>query len=91
MDKVLLLFPYPKVAICKLPLSGILTLICLVSCFLCLSGGGAYGMGVGHSTSLLVFGILQAFWQGLEVRTHGTLPEWSLENETLKQQLGGES
>ncbi len=39
--------------------------------------------------ALLTFGILQAFQGGLEVETHGVLPEWSLQQETLKRTLGG--
>ena len=41
--------------------------------------------GSGDQLPLLTFGVLEAFWQGLEVGTHGVLQEWSLKNETLER------
>ncbi len=45
----------------------------------------------GRHAALLALGILEAFWRGLEVSTHGLLPERSLQQETLERTLGRDS
>ncbi len=41
--------------------------------------------------ALLALGVLEAFRQGLEVGTHGVLPDRSLQQETLERTLGRDS
>jgi hypothetical protein len=53
-------------------------------------GGDIRDGGSSDQLPLLAFGVLQAFRRGLEVGTHGVLPEWSLQNKTLEGQLGQE-
>jgi hypothetical protein len=50
--------------------------------------GDIQDRGLGYQLPLLAFGVLQAFQRGLEVGTHGVLPEWSLQNNMLEGQLG---
>jgi hypothetical protein len=51
----------------------LLGFLCLVQIY----GGDIRDRGSGNQLPLLVCGILEAFWRGLKVGTHGVLPEWS--------------
>ncbi len=76
MDKVFLIVPVSKSGHLKVGSVMHLDLDLLGFPFLVqIYGGDIRDRGSGDQLPLLAFGVLEAFWQGLEVRTHGALPE----------------
>jgi hypothetical protein len=79
------LFPHPKSGDLEVASIRHLDLELIWFPFLVqIQGGDIRVRGSGDQLTLFAFGILQAFRQGLEVGTHGVLPEWSLKNKMLE-------
>ncbi len=92
MDKVFLVGPISKSGHLEVGSIKHLDLDLLRFLFLVqIYRGDIRDRGPGDQLPLLAFRVLQAFWRGLEVGTHGVLPEWSLENKMLEGQLGWDS
>jgi hypothetical protein len=89
VDKVFLVVPVSKSGHLEVGSVRHLDLDLLGFLFLMqIYGGDIRDRGSGDQLPLLAFGVLEAFRRGLEVGTHGVLPEWSLKNKTLERQLG---